>query len=666
QSSSSCQQESFNQDNTISGSIGLISTSPSNQGVHATNTSHKANNVMSPMPNSKRCRSPDNAFQSGTGLSSRKKAANDVFKITSEELDLDELLAMDDPVFALTTHCGGPSSNVNHLAGDLLIGAIRAQEAMNSQRENTTPPLLRELQLDDTDVHFRDGSDREEEVEEAPLIPEQEQEVMRTPTPPARKRNCLPKTPKRKRLRDPTRWLDTIRKTAKNAGQSYTSKRGKTVNAVRMKGPCACPKLCIRKVSEQDRLKLFSEYYSTNSQRDKWEFITRHSESTPVVRKTTIGNSRRKNSRKYFFYVGPKGEEKKEYVCKTMFINTLSISHAVIDSAYKHLKGGDTHILSPDKRGRHGNRPKKTTEDQKRYIRQHINLYPRVPSHYCRERSQREYLEWALSLKRMSNQYVEWCKETNVPAAAVASRRQYITVLCSEFNISFFKPKKDQCALCRLIKTSNREEREKFKDKFVKHQSNKKLARKELKEAKEAGINDSSIKVIAFDLQKVLPIPKSEVSVFFFFTKINFLSTTLFDLVRKEGVCHLWHEAVAKRGANEISSCNENDSIHARIESEAKRKELFDMDEWIKLIQSAKQKDPMYEVKIMKREDIFEFHQMVDSYQQWKKDTNGRKIEWSKVKILKYPIHATHFAFVESVDVSTAKVFKGTDNTEMT
>ncbi|XP_052128350.1 uncharacterized protein LOC127750525 [Frankliniella occidentalis] len=256
-----------------------------------------------------------------------------------------------------------------------------------------------------------------------------------------------------------------------------------------------------------------------------------------------------------FFFIGPKGDEEKVYVCKTMFINTLSVSHGVIDSAYKHLNQGETRLVSPDKRGRHGNKPKRTSEAQKASVREHINLYPRVPSHYCRARSQREYLEWGLSLTKMSKHYLDWCKDTHVPATAIASKRQYITILCKEFNISFFKPKKDQCALCRLIKTCNREERENYKEKYVKHLNNKKLARKELKEAKEAGINDTTIKVCAFDLQKVLPLPKSEVSVFFYKNKLSLFNLSVFDLVRKEGVCHLWHEAVAKRGANEIGSC---------------------------------------------------------------------------------------------------------------
>ncbi|KAE8737965.1 hypothetical protein FOCC_FOCC016565 [Frankliniella occidentalis] len=109
-----------------------------------------------------------------------------------------------------------------------------------------------------------------------------------------------------------------------------------------------------------------------------------------------------------------------------------------------------------------------------------------------------------------------------------------------------------------------------------------------------------------------------------------------FDMIRKKGVCHLWHEGVAKRGAKmPVGSCmfqyvtshaekgakkfysfsdscgaaklnitwehcflepghtqNENDLIHARIESEAKLKEIFDMDEWVTLIQKAKQQRP--------------------------------------------------------------------------
>lgn len=520
-----------------------------------------------------------------------------------------------------------------------------------------------------------------------------EQTGLRTPSGRPTKRICFPKPSKRKRIRDPSKWMDTIRKEAKNAGLKYTSKRGKVVESVCIKNPCACTKKCFSKISEEDRKNIFDSYYRTKSQHSKWDFITRHSESSIVQKRTTEKEtSRRNSSRKYFFFTGEEKEDK-VYVCKTMFVNTLGISHGIIDSAYKHLHGGTTKLVSPDKRGMHSNRLKKTTESQKETIRTHINLYPRIPAHYSRARSQREYLEWGLSMTRMSKQYLEWCAFNRIPKENIASRRQYITLLCTEFNISFFKPKKDQCALCRLIKTGTRVERERHKDKYLKHQTNKKLARKELRAAKEEGVKDKSVKVCAFDLQKVLPLPKSEVSVFFYKSKLSFYNLSCFDLVEQKGTCHLWHEGVAKRGANEISSCilqyvgeaaakgyktvlsfsdscggqnknrfffammlfasakynivfqhiflepghtqNENDSIHARIESEAKLRELFDIDEWIELIESAKQEEPMYEVKLLKRTDIFDFHKLVDEHQQWSKDTEGKKIAWSKVKILR-------------------------------
>ncbi|GFO25542.1 hypothetical protein PoB_005204700 [Plakobranchus ocellatus] len=58
-----------------------------------------------------------------------------------------------------------------------------------------------------------------------------------------------------------------------------------------------------------------------------------------------------------------------------------------------------------------------------------------------------------------------------------------------------------------------------------------------------------------FDLQQVIYTPKSHHSSIFYKRRLANYSFTIFDLQSQEGRCFLWHEGIARRGANEISTC---------------------------------------------------------------------------------------------------------------
>ena len=70
---------------------------------------------------------------------------------------------------------------------------------------------------------------------------------------------------------------------------------------------------------------------------------------------------------------------------------------------------------------------------------------------------------------------------------------------------------------------------------------------------------------------------------------------------------------------------DEGVSVHASFERAAKRKEIYDMKEWIEIIKSAKVNKPFYKVKIMKRDDVKNFQVLVEK-QNCEFDTEGRKV----------------------------------------
>lgn len=78
--------------------------------------------------------------------------------------------------------------------------------------------------------------------------------------------------------------------------------------------------------------------------------------------------------------------------------------------------------------------------------------------------------------------------------------------------LGFFKPKKDQCEVCSMFNMSSDAEKEKLSEKYEAHSKNK-IAARDLKDLdKIMALNDKSMCVACFHLQKVLVTPQSNVS----------------------------------------------------------------------------------------------------------------------------------------------------------
>ncbi|KAK3928026.1 Trypsin V-A [Frankliniella fusca] len=291
----------------------------------------------------------------------------------------------------------------------------------------------------------------------------------------------------------------------------------------------------------------------------------------------------------------------------------------------------------------------------------------------------------------MIRQYKQWCIDNSIPNDQIASEPQYRQIFNYEFNIGFFKPKKDRCQLCTLMKTGTRAERERYKTTWVDHYNGKKACYIEQRKARTLLTKREDVAMLSFDLQKVLPCPKSETSPFFYKNKLSVYNLTVFDSAPALGTCYIWHAGIAKRGANEVGSAvmnayincakdgkkeilsfsdscsgqnknrfiyammlnvsakysikirhcfltpghtyNDADGVHARIEAATRMKDIYDLKEWIQHIQQAKETNPMYVVKRMKRTDVFNLKDLVTK-QNWESDREGNKVEWNKVKIV--------------------------------
>ena len=112
----------------------------------------------------------------------------------------------------------------------------------------------------------------------------------------------------------------------------------------------------------------------------------------------------------------------------------------------------------------------------------------------------------------------------------------------------------------------NANEKEKFElqQEYDAHQEEKQLSRKEKLDNRNS--IRSSFKVACFDLQQVMPVPKGEVSAFYYKSKLSTYHFTIAELEKPKieknkdkGIGdvygYLWHEGEGKRGSVEIGSC---------------------------------------------------------------------------------------------------------------
>lgn len=211
-------------------------------------------------------------------------------------------------------------------------------------------------------------------------------------------------------------------------------------------------------------------------------------------------------------------------------------------------KKTDLGVIEGELRGKHGNQP--TIDPQIRQsVLDFINSIPRIESHYLRAQTTRQFISSDKCLADLYRDYKSIRENNGLPFATVST---FNRIFNTDFNISFFVPKKDQCDIFESYKNANDEEKRKLYHNHEQHLKEKTLTRIEKENDKQR--TDGTI-VAVYDLQAVMQIPKGQVSLFFYKSRINCLNFTISDLYAKNVVCYFWDETEASRGAVEIGSC---------------------------------------------------------------------------------------------------------------
>ena len=308
---------------------------------------------------------------------------------------------------------------------------------------------------------------------------------------------------------------------------------------------CKCHFNCVKKIDDNQRKSLFESYWRLANKNMQRQFIAQHCKSCQKTCGRKNLTSRRKESVIYNFTV----DGVVIRVCKK-FLKTLGIGEKTVRVVVRNSSVKSTGIdLHGDMRGKH---PKKhaLSAEQIQSVKDHIGSFPVVDSHYCRKTSMRQYLEHSLTISKMYDLYCQQ-KWNTVPV----KKTSYVKIFNSEFNIGFYKPRKDQCDECDIFEKMTEDDRLKNTGKHQRHLRRKEQSRRHKEVDKTAAKCNSHVKTATFDMQKVLVTPSLMISRAYYLRKLSTYNLTVFDLATADVTCYMWDESQGSKGSSESATC---------------------------------------------------------------------------------------------------------------
>lgn len=137
-------------------------------------------------------------------------------------------------------------------------------------------------------------------------------------------------------------------------------------------------------------------------------------------------------------------EGDKSWVCRTILCGTLLISYILFDVSIWYISESEIYMGQYKSKGRKASNSIKASSDN--LVRAFIGSFPRVESHYC-WKEKNHYLSCDLNITTIYRLYKnEFCTTEQIqPVSLIIYRKIFLD---NDPDLSFVKPKKDQCAMC--------------------------------------------------------------------------------------------------------------------------------------------------------------------------------------------------------------------------
>ena len=327
-------------------------------------------------------------------------------------------------------------------------------------------------------------------------------------------------------------------------GECYTGfapsgKQNTPRRARKMRPACGssfCEKSSTRhcnEINEEERQNLFNKYWKELNWTEKKMFVCSLIDVEETKQHTTGEESRR--SQTFFYHLEISG--KRVPVCRTMFLHTLGLSG---------WQANNWKLSALQRNTRKAKiRQEKHKSNGRKIAGEFLDSLPKLPSHYCRQSSTKQYLYDEIPNQvKLYQIFVDFCQKEGktAPGRNVLARER------KSKNIDFYQPKKDRCDTCVSNETGNCDE-----DKFNEHIAKKTSARNAKNQDKTD--DDPTHSVWTMDVQAVLIAPRLNASALYYKTKLASHNFTLYNLKTKEVKCFFWDETQADLSSSVFATC---------------------------------------------------------------------------------------------------------------
>ena len=319
-----------------------------------------------------------------------------------------------------------------------------------------------------------------------------------------------------------------------------------------------CRTKCCTKITKEQQRIIFDRFYGLGDFDVQNGFIRECISVCEITRKRNRVNpaeSRRSGSRTFVFVI-PSGQVR---VCKKFFLKTLCVSNGRVARVMKKAANASDKagIPSPDKRGSGGGH-NKIPADRIALIKEHISIFLINESHYTRShQATRKYLSSDLTVTKMYRLYKVWMETKGYePLQEWVYRRVFVT----DFNLSFHQPRQDTCKTCDSLKIKIEAceidaEKNALKAELEIHHRRAENVRQSLRSEKEKAQQNPQYHAFTFDLEKTLPTPHLPTGIVYYKRQLWTYNLGIHSMKDERAQMFMWHEGIAKRGANEIGSC---------------------------------------------------------------------------------------------------------------
>lgn len=164
-----------------------------------------------------------------------------------------------------------------------------------------------------------------------------------------------------------------------------------------------------------------------------------------------------------------------------------------------------------------------------------------------------------MNIKRLYKEYVLICK---FKKRKILTEWKFRDIFNTQFNLGFHPKKTDTCRTCDKLETQIQSERTNNlnKEDLLEQKKHHLQLVKSTKEnfgqtIKYSRDDSNSIEVLTFDLQRALETPSISTSEAYYRRQLWCYNLCIYDEKRNKPYMYFWNEAIASRGAQDISSC---------------------------------------------------------------------------------------------------------------